>query len=92
MKIVYNCLRDVNGMKNHSNWFGFDVKILKEGFIRGWEKFKTSFPRKSSLKSWFWVFHDWASHEVQSQKFSWVASESQVSHEWVAKASRWTRN
>ena len=32
MKRVYNYLRNVNGMKNHSNWLGFDVKILKEGF------------------------------------------------------------
>ena len=51
MKRVYNYLRDVNGIKNHSNWLGFEVKILKEGFIRGWERFKTGFPRKSSLKS-----------------------------------------
>ena len=51
MKIVYNYLRDVNGMKNHSNLLGFDVKILKEGLLREWERFKTSFPRKSSLKS-----------------------------------------
>ena len=51
MKRVYNYLRDVNGMKNHSNWLGFDVRILKEGFKRGWERFKTGFPRKSSLKS-----------------------------------------
>ena len=29
MKRVYNYLRDVNGMKNHSNWLDFDVKILK---------------------------------------------------------------
>ena len=29
MKRVYNYLRDVNGMKNHSNWLGFGVKILK---------------------------------------------------------------
>ena len=34
-------------MKNYSNWLGFDVKILKEGFIRGWEKFKTCFPQKA---------------------------------------------
>ena len=27
-----NNLRDINGIKNHSNWLGFDVKILKEGF------------------------------------------------------------
>ena len=26
MKKVYNYLRDVNGMKNHWNWLGFDVK------------------------------------------------------------------
>ena len=32
MKRVYNYLRDVKEMKNHSNWLGFDVKILKEGF------------------------------------------------------------
>ena len=32
MKRIYNYLRNVNGMKNHSNWLGFDVKILKEGF------------------------------------------------------------
>ena len=31
MKRFYNYLRDVNGMKNNSNWLGFDVKILKEG-------------------------------------------------------------
>ena len=32
MKRIYNYLRNVNGMKNHSNLLGFDVKILKEGF------------------------------------------------------------
>ena len=32
MKRVYKYLRNVNGMKNHSNWLGFDVKILKEEF------------------------------------------------------------
>ena len=32
MKRIYNYLRNVNGIKNHSNWLGFDVKILKEGF------------------------------------------------------------
>ena len=32
MKRIYNYLRNVNGMKNYSNWLGFDVKILKEGF------------------------------------------------------------
>ena len=32
MKRIYNYLRNVNGMKNHSNWLGFDVKILKEEF------------------------------------------------------------
>ena len=32
MKRFYNYLRNVNGMKNHSNWLGFDVNILKEGF------------------------------------------------------------
>ena len=52
---------------------GFDVKILKEGFIKGWEMFKTSFPQKAL---YFWAFRDWASREVQSQKFSRVASES----------------
>ena len=41
MKIIYNYLRNINGMKNHSNWLDFDVKILKEGFKRGWERFKT---------------------------------------------------
>ena len=51
MKRVYNYFCDVKGMKNCSNWLGFDVKILKEGFKRGWERFKTSFPRKSSLKN-----------------------------------------
>ena len=44
MKKVYNYLRDVNRMKNYSNWLDFDVKILKQGFQRGWERFKTSFP------------------------------------------------
>ena len=39
--------RDVNGMKNHSNWLGFDVKIVKEGFKRGWEMFKTGFSWKT---------------------------------------------
>ena len=34
MKRVYNYLRIVNGMKNHLNWLGFDVKILKEGGFR----------------------------------------------------------
>ena len=32
MKKIYNYLRNVNGMKNHSNWLDFDVKILKERF------------------------------------------------------------
>ena len=45
-------------MKNHSNLLGFDVKILKEGFERGWERLKTSFPQKSSLKSHLWAFRD----------------------------------
>ena len=49
MKRVYNYLRNVNGMKNHSNWLGLDVKILKKGFKRGWERFKTSFPQKKTL-------------------------------------------
>ena len=31
MKRVYNYLGDVKGIKNHSNWLGFDVKILKNG-------------------------------------------------------------
>ena len=60
MKKVYNYLRDVNGMKNDSNWLGFDVKIVKKGFKRGWERFKRgwerfkiSFPWKNSLKSYF---------------------------------------
>ena len=44
-------LRDVNGMKNHSNWLDFDVKILKKGFIRGCERFEIGFPWKSSLKT-----------------------------------------
>ena len=44
MKRVHKCLRDVNGMKNCSNLLGFDVKILKERFKRGWERFKTGFP------------------------------------------------
>ena len=35
MKRVHKYLRDVNGMKNHSNWLGFDVKIMKEGLKRG---------------------------------------------------------
>ena len=30
---------------------GFDVKILKEMFKRGWERFKTSFPRKALKKA-----------------------------------------
>ena len=47
MKRVYNYLRDVNGMKNHSNCLGFDVKMVKRGFKRGWERFKTSFPQKA---------------------------------------------
>ena len=47
MKRVYNYLRDVNGMKNHSNLLGLDVKIVKEGFERGWERFKTGFPQKA---------------------------------------------
>ena len=38
-----NYLKDVNGMKNHSNWLGFDVKILKKGFKRGWERLKIGF-------------------------------------------------
>ena len=47
MKKVYTYLRDVKGMKNHSNLMGFDEKIVKEGFKRGWERFKTSFPRNA---------------------------------------------
>ena len=47
MKRVYNYLRDVNGMKNHSNLLGLDVKIVKEGFKREWKRLKTGFPRKA---------------------------------------------
>ena len=34
-------------MKNHSNWLGFDIKIVKEGFKKGCEKFKIGFPQKA---------------------------------------------
>ena len=54
-------------MKNYSNWLGFDVKIVIEGFKRGWERFKIGFPQKSYLKSCFWAIRDWR-----------VASESQT--------------
>ena len=47
MKRVYNYLRDVNGMKNYSNLLDLDVKIVKEGLKRGWERFKTGFPQKA---------------------------------------------
>ena len=33
MKRVYNYLRDVNGLKNHSNWLGFDVKNIERGVL-----------------------------------------------------------
>ena len=32
MKRIYKYLRNVNGMKDHSNWLGFDVKYWKRGF------------------------------------------------------------
>ena len=47
MKRIYNYLRDINGMKNHSNLLGFDEKIVKEGCKRGWERFKIGFPQKA---------------------------------------------
>ena len=34
-------------MRNHSNWLGFDVKVLKERFKKGCERFKTGFPWKA---------------------------------------------
>ena len=47
MKKVYNYLRDVNEMKNHSNLLDFDIKIMEVGLKRGWERFKTGFSRKT---------------------------------------------
>ena len=61
-------------MKKHSNWLDFDVKILKKGFKRGWERFKTNFPWKA-ISGHFAL--------GESRKFLRVAR-------WVAKASRWT--
>ena len=84
MKRFYNYLKYVNGMKNHSNWLGFDVKILKEGFKRGWERFKTGFPRKNSLKA--------DSGHFATRQVARFSCEIFTSREWVAKASRWTHD
>ena len=71
-------------MKNHSNsnWLGFDVKILKEGFKREWERFKTGFPQKNTLKKLFLGVSLLESREMSHESFR----ESQMSREWVVKA------
>ena len=33
MKRIYNYLRNVNGMKNHSNWLGFNEKNIEKGVL-----------------------------------------------------------
>ena len=84
-------------MKNYSNWLGFDVKIVKEGFKRGWESLKQVSHKKlykklilgvsrlgeprGSVTKIFLSREQAVSREVQSRKFSRVASKPRVSRQ-----------
>ena len=65
-------------MKNHSNWLGFNVKILKEGFKKGRERFKTGFPWKGSLKTW--VVSEWV-----VENFDTCFSTQNMFKQWKTK-------
>ena len=93
MKRVENYHRNVMEWKNYSIWLSFDVKILKERFRKGWERFKTGFPQKALKKVVSWcvvtgrvMSESWASLEMSRESF-WM---NFTTGELVASESRKT--